>query len=610
MEIWKTRCGMASSWRQRGEDRGAYTTVAQTEDTSARLTVHGKVAGEDDEANFEPPVHIGSVPTPEDDLFLPRVPDTLPRGAFLVAIVELCERFAYYGLSGPFQNYIANGYDDPNGLPGALGLKQSGATAMTNFFQFWCYVTPLLGAVIADQYLGKYATIKWFSLVYMAGIVILFVTSLPWSVRSGAAFPGLITAMLVIGLGTGGIKSNVSPLIAEQVRSNKPFVKTLPDGKKVIVDPELTVQRIYMVFYMCINVGSISAIATTMLESHVGFWSAYLLPLVMFCVGYVILVRGKSQYIIKPPQGGVIGDCFRALYIAARNGGDLNKAKASAQGHGRGRSRVTWDDKFIDELKTALVACKVFLFFPVYWVTFSQMMNNFISQAGQMELHGLPNDILPNLDPITIIILIPLMDRIIYPFIRTRLHFAFLPITRISLGFMIAALAMLYAGVLQTFIYAAPPCYYSPSNCNAGKIAEGRFKPNEVHVAWQAPAYILVAISEILASITGLELAYAKAPENMKSFIMSLFLLTSAGGSAIGILIAPLARDPHLQWLYFGLAIAAGVTGAVFYHMFKNMDDSPAKAVQHADEYEMAARLSKDSDGYSSEDERTRSGPA
>lgn len=43
------------------------------------------------------------------------------RSAFLVAVVELCERFAYYGLAGPLQNYIANKYHDPNGLPGAIG---------------------------------------------------------------------------------------------------------------------------------------------------------------------------------------------------------------------------------------------------------------------------------------------------------------------------------------------------------------------------------------------------------------------------------------------------------------------------------------------------------
>jgi dipeptide/tripeptide permease len=195
--------------------------------------------------------HDVNAPTPEDYATLPKVSDKLPWGAFLVAIVELCERFAYYGLSGPFQNYMSNKYNDPNGLPGALGLAQTGATALSNFFQFWCYVTPILGAIVADQFLGKYATIKYFSMIYMAGIFVLFVTSLPFSIERGGAFPGLIVAMVVIGLGTGGIKSNVSPLIAEQVRTTKPFVRQMSNGKRVIVDPAVTVQRVYMVFYMC-----------------------------------------------------------------------------------------------------------------------------------------------------------------------------------------------------------------------------------------------------------------------------------------------------------------------------------------------------------------------
>jgi dipeptide/tripeptide permease len=207
-----------------------------------------------------------------------------------------------------------------------------------------------------------------------------------------------------------------------------------------------------------------------------------------------------------------------------------------------------------------------------------------------MQLHGLPNDIFPNIDPMTIIILIPLMDRVIYPFIRSKLHFTFAPIARISFGFLVAALAMLYAGILQSVIYYAPPCYSNPSKCDAAKVEGGTFKPNEVHIAWQAPAYALVALSEILASVTGLELAYSKAPENMKSFIMSLFLLTSAGGSALGILIAPFARDPYLQWMYFGLAAAAAGTGFLFWRMFKGVEDEPTNMVEHADEFELVER--------------------
>lgn len=368
---------MPSAWRRHSvEERGAYTTVAQFDNSGAESTSNNKKTSIDTPAEADHAPDPTTLPTPEDLLLLPRVADNLPHGAFLVAIVELCERFAYYGLSGPFQNYIANAYQDANGLPGALGLGQSTATALTNGFQFWCYVTPVFGAIVADQYLGKYATIKWFSVVYMLGIAILFVTSLPWSLERGAAGPGLVVAMAVIGLGTGGIKSNVSPLIAEQVRATEPWVKTLGNGKRVVVDPQVTMQRCFALFYMCINLGSISAIATTLLESRVGFWSAYLLPLVMFGIGFTVLVRGKKAYVIKPPQGGVIGHCFRALYIAVRHGFNLDAARPSSCLVGAARHKISWDDKFIDELKTALVACKVFLFFPIYWLTFSQMMNS------------------------------------------------------------------------------------------------------------------------------------------------------------------------------------------------------------------------------------------
>lgn len=199
-----------------------------------------------------------------------------------------------------------------------------------------------------------------------------------------------------------------------------------------------------------------------------------------------------------------------------------------------------------------------------------------------MELHHLPNDILPNIDPITIIIMIPLMDRYIYPFIRTKLHLPLKPITRITWGFITASLAMAYAAILQSRIYSSPPCYSSPSNCDAGRISDDKFQPNQIHVAWQTPAYILIALSEILASITGLELAYSKAPENMKSFIMSLFLLTSAFGSALGMLLAPVAKDPHLVWLYAGLACTALITGVAFHRTFRAMNEEKPRVIPSA----------------------------
>ena len=219
--------------------RNTVPTALQKEDhisATSNALVHGKsvsnsVSSYDDE------------PTEEELRTLRRVADKLPKSAWLVAIIELCERFAYYGLSGPFQNYIQNPYHDPK-LPGAIGLGQTGATGLGNFFQFWCYVTPILGAIIADQYLGKYRTILYFSLVYIVGLIILFLTSLPIAIEHGAALGGLIVAMIVIGLGTGGIKSNVSPLIAEQYQGTRPTIRVLKSGERVIVDPAVTIQKV------------------------------------------------------------------------------------------------------------------------------------------------------------------------------------------------------------------------------------------------------------------------------------------------------------------------------------------------------------------------------
>jgi POT family proton-dependent oligopeptide transporter len=86
----------------------------------------------------------GVAPTAEEIRTLRKVGEPLPKAAFLVAIVELCERFTYYGASGLFQNYIARPRSGELGR-GALGMGHNGATGLSTFFQFWCYVTPILG---------------------------------------------------------------------------------------------------------------------------------------------------------------------------------------------------------------------------------------------------------------------------------------------------------------------------------------------------------------------------------------------------------------------------------------------------------------------------------
>jgi len=108
-----------------------------------------------------------------------------------------------------------------------------------------------------------------------------------------------------------------------------------------------------MWFYFAINVGSLGSVLTALMEHKVGFWSAYLLPLIAFLVALVVVVLGRRTYILRRPQGSVILDAAKALTIAAKNGWKLDAAKPTHS------PNVKWDDQFVNELKRALVACKV-----------------------------------------------------------------------------------------------------------------------------------------------------------------------------------------------------------------------------------------------------------
>jgi hypothetical protein len=72
----------------------------------------------------------------------------------------------------------------------------------------------------------------------------------------------------------------------------------------------------------------------------------------------------------------------------------------------------------------------------------------------------------------------------------------------------------------------------------------------------------------------------------MKSFIMSMFLLTNAGGALLGMAISPVAKDPNLVWLYTGLAggsVAAAVAFWTLFNHYNAIEDSLNELDAHGD---------------------------
>jgi POT family proton-dependent oligopeptide transporter len=201
-------------------------------------------------------------------------------------------------------------------------------------------------------------------------------------------------------------------------------------------------------------------------------------------------------------------------------------------------------------------------------LSYNQLNNNLVAQAGTTTTNGIPNDVISNLNPFTLIIGIPICDLLIYPALR-RAGIRFTAIKKICFGFFTGAGGMVWAAVLQHYIYKTHPCGKMASECVDD---DGNALVSPLSVWTQSGAYVLVALSEILASITGLEYAFTKAPKNMRSLVMAVFLFTSGISSALGQAFVALSADPLLVWNYTVVAILAATAGTLFWISHRHLD--------------------------------------
>jgi len=137
----------------------------------------------------------------------------------------------------------------------------------------------------------------------------------------------------------------------------------------------------------------------------------------------------------------------------------------------------------------------------------------------------------------SILILVPIFDRIVYPALN-RIKFNFNPLRRIGVGLILGALAMLYAGGLEIF---RKQMYYE-GRVITQTISGKEITAVDLSIFWQAPAFMLVGCAEVLASITGLQFAYDEAPVSMRSLVQATNLLSTGLGSYLGLLLVAIVN--------------------------------------------------------------------
>jgi POT family proton-dependent oligopeptide transporter len=176
----------------------------------------------------------------------------------------------------------------------------------------------------------------------------------------------------------------------------------------------------------------------------------------------------------------------------------------------------TTNNQQLSDAAQALHVMPIMGMLPIFWMLYDQQGSVWTLQATRMALHGLQPEQLNVVNPVQIMIFIPLFDRCIYPAME-RQGWNISHLRRMGWGMLLASMSFFMSGLLEHIMQS--------------REARGGAK---VHVFWQLPQLTTLAVAEIFLSVTGLEFAYATSPDRLKAFLMAIYLLTTAVGDFFG----------------------------------------------------------------------------
>lgn len=325
---------------------------------------------------------------------LPLVTDRMPTGIFHLVANEGAERFSYYGMRAILVVFMTELLVNQDGVLDVM----SDAEARAYFHRFAAavYFFPFLGAIVADAFWGKYKTIIVLSIVYSFGHLALALDHTRL---------GLATGLILIAIGSGGIKPCVSANLGDQFSwANQKLLSMA-----------------FLWFYFAINFGAfISTLMTPWLLEHYGPHLAFGVPGLLMLAATMIFWQGRTRYTHVPPAGL----------------GFLEELK----------SREFWN--------VVLKLAPIFVFVAFFWSLYDQTSSAWVLQAKEMDRHWLGVEWLPSqiqaVNPILIMIFIPLFSYGIYPAMNGV--FALTPLRKISIGFFVTVMAFLISAQIEQYI--------------------------------------------------------------------------------------------------------------------------------------------------------------
>lgn len=325
----------------------------------------------------------------------------MPSGIPHIIGNEAAERFSFYGMKAILAVFLSQYLflmDDALRTP----MEETRATELVHLFNAAFYITPILGALLADVLLGKYRVIIILSLVYCAGHA-----SLALMGTFGNSEHWMMAGMGLIALGAGGIKPCVSAHVGDQFGAKNSHL--LP--------------RVFNWFYFAINLGAFASMLLTpwLLEWYGPHW-AFGVPGALMAIATFIFWLGRKRF-AHVPAGGM-----RFLREAFGKDGIIAMAKL----------------------------LPVYLFVAMFWALFDQTGSTWIFQSQDMDRNFLGFTWLPSqiqsLNSVFVLSFIPLFSYFIYPTVGK-----FWPLSslrKIGIGLLLMTSAFVLVSLIQMRIDA------------------------------------------------------------------------------------------------------------------------------------------------------------
>jgi POT family proton-dependent oligopeptide transporter len=402
---------------------------------------------------------------------------------------EACERFSYYGMRSILAGYITGEV-----LKGGLGQSADFSTEIIHLFVFANYFMPLFGAWLSDKLIGRYHTILWVSLFYCAGHGVLACSDFVGGVHGKLIC--LFIGLALIAFGSGGIKPCVSAFMGDQFR---------PEQSHLL-------QKAYGAFYWSINLGSffsfliIPWIKDHQVNGHYNYSLAFGVPGILMAVATFVFWLGTKHYVrVSPSRETKTAGFFKVFWHALTSKRQPGQSFWDA-------ARNRFSEREVDAAKSVGPILGIFLLIPPFWSLFDQTNSTWVLQGEKMlptKLFGfdIGAEQMQSANPALVMILVPLLTLLVYP----RLGRLASPLRRMSYGMFLGAFSYVVVAMIQTRLEAGA----------------------QLSVLWQTVPYIILTTAEVLVSTTGLEFAFREAAPEMKSLIMSFWLLTVAFGNLL-----------------------------------------------------------------------------